>query len=85
MEGNQCKNEGSAMFGVFNLLHRATRKIFTGTPFAGEVADLATLRVGLVADGSLAASIRVEMGKSGSTVTIFRDNVCVDMVHCEVG
>jgi hypothetical protein len=73
------------MLEICNLLDRAARKIFTSTPFAREVTDLATLRVVLVADGAFAASVRVEMGKSGSTVTIIRDSVCVNMVYCEAG
>jgi hypothetical protein len=79
------KYEGSVMFANCNLLHRATGKIFTGTPFTGEVTDLATLRVGTVAGWSLTASIRVEMGESGSTVAIVRNSLFVNMVHCEVG
>lgn len=48
--------------------------------FAGEVARLAALRAGGVAEGDFAAAGGVEVGEGGGAVAVGGDGLLVDMV-----
>jgi len=51
---------------------------------AAQVACLARLLLGGIADGHFAALVRVKMGARTSAVAVCWDRLFVDMVHCEL-